>query len=274
MPPSIARFACSLVFAAGVASAQPAPKPLQFEVAAIKPADPDAHGSSMMTDRVGGLNVTNTPLRALITAAYGIRDFQLSGGPGWVGTERFDIIAKPERVEGAAEPPDGPTMTDGQRKVRNEQWNERVRTLLADRFGLVVHKETKEQPVYVLTVAKNGPKLTVVTTPGDRQGTSGGRGRSQGYAATISMLANTLSNATGRPVIDKTGLTAKYDYILEWVPDAGATGSSGQDTPQPVDSPGPTIFTALQEQLGLKLESSKGPVENVVIDHVDHPSAN
>jgi uncharacterized protein (TIGR03435 family) len=273
MPQIFACLACTLVLAAGVASAQPAAKPLQFEVAAIKPADPDAHGSSMMTDKVGGLNVTNMPLRALITFSYGIRDFQLSGGPGWVGTERFDIIAKPERADNAAEPPDFKTMTDEQRKVRDDQWSARVRALLADRFGLVVHKETKEQPVYVLTVAKNGPKLTVVTTPGDRQGTSGGRGRSQGFAATMSMLANTLSNATGRPVIDKTGLTAKYDYILEWAPDGG-TGSPGQDAPQPVDSPGPTIFTALQEQLGLKLESSKGPVENVVIDHVDHPSAN
>jgi uncharacterized protein (TIGR03435 family) len=272
MTRSIGCFACMLVFTAGVASAQPAAKRLEFEVAAIKPADPDAHGSSMLTDRTGGLNVSNMPLRALITFAYGIRDFQLSGGPGWVGTERFDIIAKTERVESTQEPPDPRTMTDEQRKARDDQWNARVRALLADRFGLVVHKEAKEQPVYLLTVAKNGPKLTVVTTPGDRQGTSGGRGRSQGYAATMAMLANTLSNATGRPVIDKTGLTGKYDYILEWAPDGGA--APGPDAAQPVDSPGPTIFTALQEQLGLKLESSKGPVENVVIDHVDHPSAN
>jgi bla regulator protein blaR1 len=271
---SITCYAAILLFDVGVASTQPAAKPLEFEVAAIKPADPDAHGSSMMTDRAGGLNATNMPLRALITAAYGIRDFQLSGGPGWVGTERFDIIAKPERVESSQEPPDPRAMTDEQRKLRNEQWNARVRALLADRFALVVHTETKEQPVYLLTVAKNGPKLTVVTTPGDRQGTSGGRGRSQGFAATMSMLANTLSNATGRPVIDKTGLTGKYDYILEWTPDAGPAGPAGSDAPQPVDSPGPTIFTALQEQLGLKLESSKGPVENIVIDHVDHPSAN
>ncbi len=273
MTRSFACLAYTFAVAAGVALAQPATKPLEFEVAAIKPADPDAHGSSMMTDRAGGLNVTNMPLRALITFSYGIRDFQLSGGPGWVGTERFDIIAKTERVESGQEAPDPRTMTDEQRKSRNDEWNARVRALLADRFGLVVHRETKEQPVYLLTVAKNGPRLTVVTTPGDRQGTSGGRGRSQGFAATISMLANTLSNATGRPVIDKTGLTGKYDYILEWTPDAGAAGP-GQDAPPPVDSPGPTIFTALQEQLGLKLESSKGPVENIVIDRVDHPSAN
>ena len=243
-------------------------------MAAIKPADPDAHGSSMMTDNAGGLNVTNMSLRALITSAYGIRDFQLTGGPGWIRTERYDIIAKPERVDNAAEPADFRDLTEAQRKTRDEQWRERVRSLLANRFGLVVHKETKEQPIYVLSVAKGGPKLTVVTTPGDRQGMSGGRGTSQGFAAAISMLATNLAGTLGRPVVDKTGLNEKYDWVLKWTPDVEATGSSGADTPQPVDSPGPTIFTALQEQLGLKLESSKGPVENVVIDHVDHPSAN
>ena len=265
------RFTASFVLVVGLALAQAPAKPLQFEVASIKPSSPDAHGSSMLTDRVGGLNVENMPLRALITNAYGIRDFQLSGGPGWIATERYDIIAKPEKAESAA-PPELNKMTEDQRKSRNEEWSERVRSLLADRFGLVVHKETKEQPVYVLTVAKGGPKLTVVTTPGDRQGISGNRGRTQGFAATIAMLANNLSSTTGRPVVDKTGLTAKYDWVLEWTPDVPATQNA--EASQSVDSPGPTIFTALQEQLGLKLESSKGPVENIVIDHVDRPSAN
>src|SRR5665213_2214930 len=88
------------IFAMGVVLAQQAPKPLRFDVASIKPSSPDARGSSMLTDKVGGLNVENMPLRALITSAYGIRDFQLSGGPGWIGTEHYDIIAKPEGVEG------------------------------------------------------------------------------------------------------------------------------------------------------------------------------
>jgi len=88
------------------------------------------------------------------------------------------------------------------------------------------------------------------------------------------MLANNLANAVGRPVVDKTGLTAKYDWVLEWTPDAPATGPAGPDANQPVDSPGPTIFTAVQEQLGLKLESTRGPVETIVIDRVDRPSAN
>jgi uncharacterized protein (TIGR03435 family) len=258
------------IVAVAMASGQQPAKPLAFEVASIKPADPDARGSSILTDRVGGLNSTNVPLRALITMAYGIRDFQLSGGPGWVGTDRYDIVAKPERVEQAATGPAPDAMTDSQRSTRDEQWKERVRTLLADRFALAIHKETKEQPIYVLTIGKNGPKLTVVTTPGNEQGTRGGRGRSQGLAATMGLLANTLSNATGRPVVDKTGLTGKYDYVLEWTPDAAA----GENADAPAAGTGPTIFTALQEQLGLKLEAAKGPVDTIVIDSVDRPSAN
>jgi bla regulator protein blaR1 len=260
-------FITGLIILAGVASAQSS----RFEVAAIKPSSPDVHGSSIMTDKVGGLNAENIPLRAMITMAYGIRDFQLSGGPGWVGTDHYDIIAKPERVESAAPPPADDPIPDDQGKARDDQWKSRVRTLLEERFGLVVHKETKEEQIYVLTVAKGGPKLTAVTKVGDRQGISGGRGRTQGFAAPTSMLAMNLSNNVGRPVIDKTGLTEKYDWVLEWTPDMPATGT---DAPQPVDSPGPTIFTALQEQLGLKLESSKGPVETYVIDKVDRPSEN
>jgi len=123
----------------------------------------------------------------------------------------------------------------------------------------------------VLSVAKGGPKLTVVTKPGERQGTSSNKGRSQGFAATMGLLATNLANAVGRPVFDKTGLTEKYDWVLEWTPDMAATGL---DAPPQVDSPGPTIFTALQEQLGLKLEASKGPVETIVIDRVGRPSEN
>jgi uncharacterized protein (TIGR03435 family) len=211
------------------------------------------------------------PIKSLITMAYGIRDFQLSGGPGWIGTERYDIMAKPERIESAAEPPDVRNMTDEQRKTRDAIWKERVQALLAERFGLVIHKESKEEQIYVLSVAKGGPKMTAVTTPGDRQGMNMNGGRVQGFAAPMEMLAQNLSGTVGRPVVDKTGLTAKYDWVLQWTPDGAAPGPDG---PQPAASAGPTIFTALQEQLGLKLESSRGPVDTYVIDRVEHPSAN
>jgi len=256
------------------ASAQPA-KPLKFEVASIKPSDPNARGSSVMTDKVGSLRGTNMPIRSLITMAYGIRDFQLSGDPGWLSAERYDIVAKPEAIENATSTPDPHDMTDDQRKVRDEQWRERVRNLLADRFGLVIHKETKEEQIYHLVIAKGGSKLKEVTTPGPRQGMSMNTGRAEGFAAPMKMLADNLAGTVGRPVVDMTGLTAKYDWKLQWSPDPG-TAIPGPNTSQqqPADAPGPTIFTAVQEQLGLKLETARGPVDTWVIDKIDRPSGN
>ncbi|HVV43718.1 MAG TPA: TIGR03435 family protein [Bryobacteraceae bacterium] len=257
------------------AAAQPAAKPLKFEVASIKPSDPNAKGSSVMTDKVGGLRGENMPIRGLITMAYGIRDFQLSGAPGWLSTERYDIMAKPEAVESGSPAPDPSQLTDEQRGLRDERWRERVRNLLADRFGLVVHKETKEAQIYHLVIAKGGPKLKEVSTPGPRQGMSMNTGRAQGFAAPMKMLADNLAGTVGRPVIDMTGLAGKYDWKLEWTPDPGiAIPGPNTSQQQPVDAPGPTIFTAVQEQLGLKLETARGPVDTWVIDKIEHPSGN
>lgn len=243
-----------------------AQQPLTFEVASIKPSNPDTQGGFIQFMPGGGLKMTGIPLRGMITFAYDVRDFQISGGPGWLGTERFDVMARPEHA--AAEGlQDLSKMTDDQRKTVREQMGERLRALLADRFQLVVHKETKEQPIYALVVSKNGAKLKEAKAEvGARQGMSMNRGRLEGMAAPMEMLGQTLSNVTGRPVIDKTGLTGKYDFVLEWTPDMAATGDSA-----PV---GPTIFTALQEQLGLKLESQKGPIQNIVIDRAEKPSEN
>jgi uncharacterized protein (TIGR03435 family) len=170
-------------------------------------------------------------------------------------------------------------MTDAQRKTVREQMGERLRALLADRFQLVVHKETKDQPIYALVVSKNGAKLKEAkAVEGARQGMSMNRGRLEGFAAPMEMLGQTLSNVTARPVIDKTGLTAKYDFVLEWTPEAGADARAqgfGNGVTEPAPAPGgPTIFTALQEQLGLRLESQKGPVPNIVIDRAEKPSEN
>ena len=221
--------------------------------------------------------MTGVPLRAMITFAYDVRDFQISGGPGWMGTERFDVMARPERAA-ADGLEDLSKMTDAQRKTVRDQMAERLRGLLADRFQLVVHKETKEQAIYALLVSKNGAKLQEVKNPGPRQGMSMNRGRLQGMAAPMEMLGQTLSNVTGRPVIDKTGLTGKYDFVLEWTPDVGADARAqgfGDGITQPAPAPGgPTIFTALQEQLGLRLDAQKGPVPNIVIDRAEKPSEN
>ena len=254
-----------------------AQQPLTFEVASIKPANPDQQGGSIRFMPGGGLKISNIPLRGMITLAFDVRDFQVSGGPGWVATERFDVTARAEGAA-AASPDDFAKLTDDQRKTARDQVTERLRALLADRFQLVVHKETKEQPIYALVVSKDGPKLKEAKEVGARQGMSTGRGRMEGIAAPIGMLGTILSNIMGRPVVDKTGLTGKYDFVLEWTPDEGPDARAqgfgdGVTSPAPAAG-GPTIFTALQEQLGLKLESQKGPVPNIVIDRAEKPSEN
>ena len=250
---------------------------LTFEVASIKPTGPETPVQFIQFMPGGGLKMMGITLRGMITFAYDVRDFQVSGGPGWVGTERFDVMARPEHA--ASEGLDDlAKMTDAQRMTVRDQMGERLRGLLADRFQLVVHKETKEQPIYALLVSKNGAKLKEAKTVGERQGMSMNRGRLEGFAAPLEMLSTTLSNSMGRPVIDKTGLTGKYDFVLEWTPDVGAGAGSqafGDGVTSPAPAPGgPTIFTALQEQLGLKLDSQKGPVQLIVIDRAEKPSEN
>ena len=229
---------------------------LQFEVASIKPADvADQTSDSLYTDRSAGLHTVNFPLKAIILFAFDIRDFQLLGTPGWVEGERYNISAKVAQDGSAAE-------VSGEQQ-RDREFRERIRSLLASRFSLATHHETKNLTAYALTVARSGSKLKAVTVRGEQYGFRGGRGgRSQGFAITMPMLANELARIAGRPVVDKTDLAGEYDYVLQWTPDTD-TGSLG-----------PTIFTALQDQLGLRLESTKTPVDVVVIDHVERPSAN
>ena len=181
---------------AGVILGQSAPKPLEFEVAVIKPTGPDAQGSRLMMGPGGGLDVSNMPVRALITFAYNVRDFQLSGGPGWVSADRYEVTAKIDSSAGPA--PDPRTLTDQQRESRTEQMRERLRSLLADRFKLAVHRETREAPVYALSVAKNGPKIEEAKEIGARQGLNMNRGRLQGFAAPMPMFATVLSQTVGR----------------------------------------------------------------------------
>lgn len=259
------------------AFAQRQPAALTFEVASIKPSDPNAQGGQIQFLPGGGLKMVNIPLREMITFAYDVRNFQVSGGPGWLGTERFDIMARPDRGPAAGEE-DFAKMSDAQRKTAREQISERLRALLADRFQLTVHAETKEQPIYALVVAKNGAKLQETKETGSQQSMMTNRGRSDGHAVPVGMLAQVLSGVLGRPVVDKTGLTAKYDFVLEWTPDMPADARAqgfgdGITTPAPAPG-GPTIFTALQEQLGLRLDSQKGPVQIIVIDRAEKPSEN
>jgi uncharacterized protein (TIGR03435 family) len=257
------------VLACGFAQAQTPAKPLAFDVVSIRPADPDARGGSLHLG-AGDLAAKNMPLRNLITFAYDIRDLQLRGGPNWVATERFDVTAKPPSVE--VTPDDPKSVTDEQRKASADRVRERVRTMLADRFGLVVHNETKEETVYFLTVAKSGTKMKSPASGEQEMMRGSGRGHFEATAAAMDMLANMLTGATGHPVRDNTALTGKYDWVLDFKPEGDAGRSEGAD-PAEADAR-PTVFTALQEQLGLRLEAGKGPVDLIVIDQVNQPSAN
>lgn len=278
MRATIAGMTLVVILASGLWGQAAAPPPT-FEVATIKPAAPDARGSFIRFMPGGSMQITNMPLRMVLSFAYDVRDFQVSGGPGWVGSERYDINAKSEPSTGAQTAPDDPRkMTDEQRKTNGEQIRQRLQALLAERFQLAIHRETKEAPIYALVVAKNGPKLQ------ESQGGVGpslmgrARGQFEGKGALMEMLANVLSMQVGRPVVDKTGLTGKYDFKLEWTPDPGQgpgpLGIPGPDAPPPPDPNGPSLFAAVQEQLGLRLESTKGPIETIVIDRVEKPSEN
>jgi uncharacterized protein (TIGR03435 family) len=201
--------------------------------------------------------------------AFRIQDFQIIGGPGWMESDRWDIQTKAEENASQA------------------QVNEMLQTLLADRFQLKFHKETRELPIYELSVAKSG--LRIQDTRPDGPGVTGprgevvgrggviiGRGQIAGSGMTMAQLSTMLANTLGRTVIDKTGLTGNYDIKLAWTPEPGQGGLLGGAPPPPApvdpDATAPSIFTGIQEQLGLKIDSGKGPVEVYVIDRVEKPT--
>ncbi|HXA65820.1 MAG TPA: TIGR03435 family protein [Bryobacteraceae bacterium] len=274
----------ALLSAVGLCGQSSTP-PLTFEVASIKPSATDDRRVMIQIQPGGGLRTSGSTLKMLLTMAYDVREFQISGGPGWINTDRYDILAKAERSAGTENLPGDPrTMTDEQRKTVGDQMRERLRALLADRFQLTLHRETKEESVYALVVAKNGPKLQESQT---KEGTGPhgmlrmGRGEVAGQGVQLQGLTMVLSDQLGRTVIDRTGLKGNFDFKLTWTPDPGQSAGPpgggpppGADAPPPPDPNGPSIFTALQEQLGLRLESQKGPVEMLVIDRVEKPSEN
>jgi uncharacterized protein (TIGR03435 family) len=244
-------------------SPQPTVSPLpSFEVASIK-LNRSGGPRSHMWYPTGRFIASNQTIKALIEFAYNIQAFQLSGGPNWINSEKYDIDAKAED-----------SIAEGLQKLSFEQWREQLglmlQSLLADRFNLKVSHETRELPVYALVIAKNGPTLQVSKPDGTLSNpTKGSDNRGQPGMSTsritdgsMADLARGLSHQLGRIVLDQTGLKGKYDFTLQY---------SHDENP---DSSGPSIFSALQEQLGLKLESTKGPVDVLVIDHIERPSEN
>jgi uncharacterized protein (TIGR03435 family) len=246
-----------------------------FEVVSVKPSDPGGRNSFVNITPGGGFRATNITLKFLVHVAYHLQDFQISGGPAWITSDRYDIEAK----SSGGPQVDIRKMNEPQRDEYVKQIQLKLQNLLADRFHMAIHRETREAPVYELVLAKGGPKLTPAAAD-EGKGPRGMRmrpGQFEGMGATVQMLAETLSDAMSRKVIDKTGITGSYNFKLEWTPEPGQMApppGTGNEAVPPADPSGPSIFTAVQEQLGLKLESAKGPIEVVVIDAVEKPSAN
>jgi uncharacterized protein (TIGR03435 family) len=247
-------------------------------VASVKPSNSEDR-RPLFRSTPGQYTAANVTVKMLIRAAYGIKLFQISGGPGWMDSDLFDIAAKTD-----------PSVDMNQTRLM-------LQSLLAKRFQLVIRRDTREMPVYALAVAKNGPKFKEsnesdpnIIDLGGRDNTAGAPRRPQvtkirrgllvAQEAPMAGFAVQLSDFLGRIVLDKTGLMGKYDLKLEWQPDEnqvamfqamGVPEGFGAPAPDPM---GPSVFAALQEQLGLKLESEKGPVELFVIERVERPSAN
>jgi uncharacterized protein (TIGR03435 family) len=249
-------------------NADDAAKPLpEFEVASIK-LNKSGSGSSHTDFDRGRFTVTNEGIKGLIQYdAYGVAGPQIEGGPAWLASERFDIEAKVDDATAVQMEKLGP---EERRQVKQQL----IEQLLSDRFKLAIHWETRELPVYALVRAKGGAKLTPSTDTSGSSGTSSNRGRLKASGVTMARLAETLTGIlnpeVGRVVVDRTGLEGRYNLTLEWSPEDGSSSGASSDS----QGSGPSIFTALEEQLGLKLESSKGPVKMLVIDRVEQPSEN
>jgi uncharacterized protein (TIGR03435 family) len=249
-------------------------RPIQFDVVSVKIHNPDTQGSRMQLT-ADGVRLSNLPLQDLIVQSYGlVLSDQIVGLPSWANSERFDIEAKVAGGDIAAF-----------RKLTLDQVRAMGRPILTDRFKFAVHEEKRVLPLYALVVAKDGLKLRPSTLSAQdaeaRTGliqmshASNANGATQGLneltarGVTLDRLASTLSQqGLGRVVLDHTGLTDRYDFKLTWASDSVAGNTNSTDTC------GPSIFTAVSEQLGLRLEPQKGPVPVVVIDHIEVPSPN
>jgi uncharacterized protein (TIGR03435 family) len=241
----------------------------EFDVASVKENKNDSHIMRWMYT-ADGIRITNLSLSNLIADAYNIRQYLISGGPSWVNSAGFDLDAKVDATD-----------VETYKKLSPAQHRLMLQKLLADRFHLAAHIETKTLPVYDLVVAGSGSRLKASApdppppadaNPSDPPKPKGmirmGAGRLELQDMPLGAFIEQLGYAVNRTVINKTGLTGKYDLSLKWTPDDQEPADSSPD------NQAPHLFTALQEQLGLKLEPSKGPVDTLVIDHVEMPTEN
>ena len=242
--------------------------PAEFDVVSVKPHTADSQAMSMVAQPGGRFLAINMALRAVIRAAYQVQDDQIVGAPEWIAAEHFDIDARAD-----APGPPGPNLAA------------RLHAMLAQRFGLLVHHDTRELPVYALVRAKRdgtlGPGIKDTTCPPlaedlARPDRCAGIGTGLGHVWTRGMpFAQFLLYLTpqlNRVTLDRSGLDQRYDIELKWTPDPrGAAGGAGAPAPDP---DAVSIFTALEEQLGLKLDATRAPVDVLVIDRVERPSSN
>jgi uncharacterized protein (TIGR03435 family) len=223
-----------------------------LEVASVKPSS-SKNTDSNLDSTPGRLTATNITVMELIRLAYTVKDYQVGRAPGWLDSNRYDIAA---RVSGG-----NSKNLEGERAV--------VRELLTGRFQLATHRETKEVGVYFLVVAKNGSKLTP-HNDGSGSGSRKSCGHLAGTRLTADVIATVLSRQLEREVLNRTGLPGKFDFRLDWMPDSGPCPSTADgDT-----GARPSFNAAVQEQLGLRLESGRGPMEVLMIDRVERPSGN
>jgi uncharacterized protein (TIGR03435 family) len=260
----IAGFLASSMLATGAQAPATRPAFDAFEVATIKPTGPDAAGRWIRMESANQFHARNHALKTLIAAAYNLSPRAISGGPAWVDSDRWDILAR----------------TPGNVRPNLDEQMAMLRSLLKERFKLAFHREKKELSIYVLTVAKGGPKLKEANAvPGGPEGPPplifvlSPEGVSlPGRYATVGELASVMQRAAlDRPVVDQTGLTGRYDFDLQFTPDETEFGGALKQPDVPTK---PDLFAALQQQLGLKLEATRGPVDALVIDRAERPGEN
>jgi len=239
-----------------------AQQPRAFDVASVK-LNTSGGGNISGGTKNGRLATTNMPALMLIQQAFQVKDFQVTGGPGWLATERYDIEAKMEKNN----------ISD------DDLWLS-LQPLLIERFHLKFHRESRQMPVFALTLVKGGPKFSAHKESADGHDREGigvsigsGKGKLTATKTTMARFCDSLGHQVDRIVIDRTGLKGDYDFKVEWSPE-NHEGSTLGALEEKVGLTGVNIFEALQDQLGLKLESTKGPVDVIVIDSADRPSAN
>ncbi len=242
----------------------------KFEVATIRPTPLPEYkrGQYIRMQSAHQFQAKAYTVNGLIAAAYNLTPRAVLGGPPWTGSDRFEIVA----------------VTPGDARPTQDDQMAMLRSLLTDRFGLTFHREKKEFSIYELTVAKGGPKLVASQAPPDQSpvltstlypAASGGIDKAVMPArnATMAQFASILQRgALDRPVVDNTGISGRFDFDLEWTPDETQFG--GNLPPGPPDDAKPSLYAAIEQQLGLRLQATKGPVEALVIDHLEKPTEN